>query len=682
MKRLTYILVIVAMVAAIFPRITHGTARVQLIIDGVELAELDTPPVIISSRVMVPARAVFESVGGSADWDPYSRQITVNYIDSTLIMTVGSTWAWFNGEYIQMEVPPIIINGRTLIPLRFPAETFGFGVDWDPRGPSAIISTSGDIIVPDTPSLDFGTQPSPPASMTATDISSSPIHAAPHSTTHIVDILCPEETGAAAYIIQASSPITYAEHFLLSENRLVIDIHNALSSLEGPFNRYGPVRRVRYSQFSNAPNITRVVFELRDYVEYSVALSYDRKQLIVAFTVNNISEITTTSNSRSDTISIYGDFQPSVRVSSEGYPNYFTVYIDNARMNAPEHYMPAGVLASRFETGQNNGVAYVRVYVRGEWPGISLTHSLNSVSVVLSQGLYGVRYDSRARELRLSRDVVTMNLNEVRHIEEYLENRFTFILPAGANGLGVGTLNVADAYIRSINLRVNSAGNTVILFETTRVMAFTLHVTDDEYIIRANLPQEVYDFIVVIDPGHGGRDPGAVHHGIRESELVLTIAHMVMEFINENPNIRGYMTRHTDVAVANTWRAAFANQFADLYVAIHANAVNNRPNVSGIETWYLRHSREDNLGFTSRQFARIMQRRLINATNAVDRGIKRNSTWIVLRDTQMPAVLLELGFLTNREEAARLASSSHQRRVARAIYEGIVEAFEAYQPDR
>jgi len=73
---------------------------------------------------------------------------------------------------------------------------------------------------------------------------------------------------------------------------------------------------------------------------------------------------------------------------------------------------------------------------------------------------------------------------------------------------------------------------------------------------------------------------------------------------------------------------------------------------------------------------------LISTTGAIDRGIKNNRNFMVLRDTQMPAALIEVGFLTNREEALRLADPQHQRVLAQAIYDGIVAAYEAYGPRR
>lgn len=684
MKRVIYILLVAAMLATLLPSRVQAISQVRLIIDNHELSGLDTPPVILNSRVMVPARAVFERVGGTVDWNAASREITVRYSGDILVMTVGQTQAILNGRIIHMEVPPVILADRTLIPLRFPAEAFGFDVAWDHVGRAAILHSPFDYPEEETTHVtDIPTPPPPPQNdpSLARDISSAPIYSVPHAGTNIIDLVNLFDTGADGYAIIASSPITDVNHFLLPDNRLVVDIYNAVSSITGPFAAIGPVSDVRSSQFSRTPNITRVVFDIVGPVEFSLALSYDRQTLTVAFSVNTISSIISTSNEHTDTLRIEGDFQPSIRLSSAGYPNYVIVYIDNARVTAPGGDMPGGNFGSRFTTGQgSNGAAYVRVDIRNTWPSISLTHGSNFVSLSLHDGINGVRYDFATRELRISRDVVTLNVNQVQYVEEYLLNRYTFTLPMGASGLGLGTLYVGDGFINSVNLRQSAAGNTQIVFETARVMAFTIHETATEYIIRGNLPREVYDFIVVIDPGHGGRDPGAGHFGIAEKDVVLAISHMIMELLNQNPNIRAYMTRHTDVTVANSWRVAFANQMADLYVSVHANAVNNRPTVTGIETWYLPNARET--AFTSNQLARLIQYRMITATGAVDRGIKNNRNFMVLRDTNMPAALVEVGFLTNQEEAMRLANPQHQRLLAQAIYEGIVAAYEAYGPRR
>jgi len=289
-----YIFLAIAMVAAFSPDVAYAATgqQARLIIDNQEIIGLDTPPIILNNRVMVPARAVFERVGGSVDWNSADRIVTVFFGTDVLHMTVGSTWAQLNGEFIHMEDPPVIIGGRTLIPLRFPAEAFGFCVDWDPSRRAAILNSPEDVpgepsstpppddeaaATPAPPNDDHTADPTPtppPSSHNiSTDISSVPITPAPHPRADIVSLLAPTGTGAMAYTITASSPITDVDHFLLYDNRLVVDIYNAVSSLSGPFVAGGPVSEVRSSQFSRDPYITRVVFDLVGAVEFSVSLS-------------------------------------------------------------------------------------------------------------------------------------------------------------------------------------------------------------------------------------------------------------------------------------------------------------------------------------------------------------------------------------------------------------------------
>jgi len=416
------------------------------------------------------------------------------------------------------------------------------------------------------------------------------------------------------------------------------------------------------------------VFHLSVATEFSISLSNDRRTLTVAFTKNNITA-TPNFSADADLLTISGDFQPSVRLSAASYPHYLTIYVDNAAMLGVGEFFQSGGFVSHYVIEQRQSTGVIRVFMHGEWPAMSVNHGRGYTMVVLHHGLQGVRYDFWSRELRLSRDAVPyMDISQVRRNNEYLLNRYTLTLPVAGHGLGMGSLYVADSHVNSVTVRRNSAGYAQIVFDTSRIMAFTVHETPYEFIIRARLPQDVHPFIVVIDPGHGGRDPGAVHHGIRESDLVLTISHMVAERLRRHPDIQVYMTRHTDVSVTLSQRTRLANQMADLYVSIHANAVRNNPGVSGIETWYTPHSRENNMRLNSRQFAQIMQRHMISATGAVDRGARTTPSFVVTRDTTMPAVLLEVGFLTNPQEAARLATTAHQQRLAQAIYEGILES--------
>jgi N-acetylmuramoyl-L-alanine amidase len=170
---------------------------------------------------------------------------------------------------------------------------------------------------------------------------------------------------------------------------------------------------------------------------------------------------------------------------------------------------------------------------------------------------------------------------------------------------------------------------------------------------------------VVIDPGHGGDDPGAIGiNGLREKDIILSIAQDVEEILSEQ-DIDVVMTRDTDVFISLEGRTDLANDLdADLFVSIHANSINlSRPDVSGLETYYYQ---------SGRRLAEVIHWSILNGVDIDDRSIRR-ARFFVLRHSTMPAVLVEVGFVTGEVDAANLRDSNHRRRMAEAIARGIVE---------
>lgn len=174
--------------------------------------------------------------------------------------------------------------------------------------------------------------------------------------------------------------------------------------------------------------------------------------------------------------------------------------------------------------------------------------------------------------------------------------------------------------------------------------------------------------VVVIDPGHGGPDPGAVGiGGIYEKEIVLDISLQVASLL-EAQEIQAILTRQTDVDLGLQPRVAIANRArATLFVSIHANAISmSRPEVNGIETFHVAGSVE------GQQLAASIQRHLLANTGMRDRGVKR-ARFYVLVHTAMPAVLVEVGFVTGQEDAPRLSDPATRTLMAQAIVSGILD---------
>jgi N-acetylmuramoyl-L-alanine amidase len=174
---------------------------------------------------------------------------------------------------------------------------------------------------------------------------------------------------------------------------------------------------------------------------------------------------------------------------------------------------------------------------------------------------------------------------------------------------------------------------------------------------------------VVIDAGHGGEDPGAPSvTGDWEKAFNLAVARKVYKLLERDSRITPFMTRSDDTYIGLYERAGFANDLgADLFISIHANRY--KPEISGVETYY---NRADSL-----KLAEVMHKHLLKATGLPDRDV-RKANFVVIRETTMPAVLLECGYLSNGKDAKLLFTESVQNRIAEEIVAGIKEYLTAY----
>ncbi|MBE9039226.1 N-acetylmuramoyl-L-alanine amidase, partial [Oscillatoriales cyanobacterium LEGE 11467] len=178
--------------------------------------------------------------------------------------------------------------------------------------------------------------------------------------------------------------------------------------------------------------------------------------------------------------------------------------------------------------------------------------------------------------------------------------------------------------------------------------------------------------VVVIDPGHGGPDVGAVGiGGLQEIEVVDPVAYRTAQLLEEQ-GIAVVLTRSENIDLDLEPRVQLANRLdANLFVSIHANAISlSRPDVNGVETYYYS---------TGGRLAQVIHSYLLEASGGPDRGVK-TARFYVLRNTDMPAALVELGFVTGRYDAPRLADGEYQEILALAIARGILAYISQYCP--
>lgn len=175
---------------------------------------------------------------------------------------------------------------------------------------------------------------------------------------------------------------------------------------------------------------------------------------------------------------------------------------------------------------------------------------------------------------------------------------------------------------------------------------------------------------VCIDPSHGGKDPGATGGGVRESAVVLNVAKKIRSYL-EAKGCTVMLTRETDVFVELSDRARMANEGkAILFVSVHCNSAKDNARATGMEVYHYTRASE-----ASKRAARVIYDKLLPVCGLRGRGIKSKDL-AVLRETAMPAVLVELGFISNPIDRAKLTNLAWQDDAAKAIADGIVEALQ------
>ena len=149
MKRFSAVLITLVLIFSAFTFSVGAADGITVVLDG-EVVTFDVPPQIINGRTMVPIRAVFEALGATLDWNASTRTATATIDDYVVKCTIDSKILTVCGEKTEMDTAPVIVGGRTLMPLRFAAEAFGCTVSWYGSARTAVISSEGFSLGGDT----------------------------------------------------------------------------------------------------------------------------------------------------------------------------------------------------------------------------------------------------------------------------------------------------------------------------------------------------------------------------------------------------------------------------------------------------------------------------------------------------------------------------------------------------
>lgn len=230
----------------------------------------------------------------------------------------------------------------------------------------------------------------------------------------------------------------------------------------------------------------------------------------------------------------------------------------------------------------------------------------------------------------------------------------------------------------SIEYLKNTSNNTfngIITFNLDTVYVPTLHQDKGHFFLSLKKPSHVFDTIIVIDAGHGGKDPGthSVDRIYFEKDVNLDVTLYLKELLDKE-NIKVYYTRSKDETVYLKPRVEFANEVeADLFLSIHCNA-SESTKAYGSEVLYNENHSSNVL--SSKDFADICLEEILGVTNRVNRGLVEASEMVVVGNANMPVALIEIGFMTNQVELDFLLKDSNKISIANALHRSIMRAID------
>lgn len=640
-------------------------SKVSIVLNGTQVDNLIISPKIIDENVLVSTIDIKNLLDVGIDSNITNNLVNITNNQDSLILEINSNLANFNGEDILLDSAPMLINDFIMLPITFIAEALGFETLWN----ESLNELHINNLLENT------------AVSRQTDSTSYPEKT-------VTNISVPNQLEPHTFVIETSSEIEEFNYFELDNGRIVIDIHDTTIDLEGTQNiiENSPnVSLIRWSETEVDGNeVARIVIELSLLSSiYDIYISEDKRSINVHFK-ENLVNISSNFSQRVDSINIAGTRPPDINVSNIYGNNNLIIDVYNGKLNNLEQPVITGNFIKDYSVTQlDNNI--VRINIMLEHPvSYSLSYYNNTVSVIIAEPTFNnITFNPDNNTIILTQSESSpIKINDITHNYDDFHSGYILTLPGDySDFFGDGVIEVYNEFINTIGI-VTESGNTNIVIDQNRIIALDIRERGEEIFINIIPPKDKYDKIVILDPGHGGHDPGAHHFDVMEKDLNLIISNMAKELLKQDENIKVYATRSTDVFVPLTKRSELANEAADLFVSIHLNAIGEGHNVTrGTETYYLVNDTDENFDITREEVATIFQTNLVKGLGTRDRGIK-TANFSVLRNTNIPSVLLELGFLTNKEENDMFSDPIIQQKVAEIIYQSIIEIFEIYTPVR
>jgi N-acetylmuramoyl-L-alanine amidase len=605
---------------------------IEIYING-QKVESDVAPIIVNDRTLVPLRVISENLGASVYWDNTQRMVRITTSTKTILLKINDKKAVINDREVVLDTPATIVKDRTMVPLRFIGESLGAEVFWDNAQRRVIITRF---------------QPK------------------------VIDFSYEVVNGKPSVVLRGDSPLEYVTQPATSKNQIAIDIKGQMATEKNALYIYDDfIEKAIMGSIQQDPPVTRVVVDLKGGVPYEINRSEDKNTIIISF-INTLSGVTVDSDDQRVTVNLVTTQPTKINYFFLSNPDRLVMDINDAVLSTSPPEIPRNNYIKEIRLGQftvNPNTVRVVFDLKSDI-NYQVFQDKNNISVIFSKVNTVKRVNVESRE-ESSSVRITASGEIGYEIKADKSNRQLKLVIAGVaidkNLLEQETIDVSDGIVDYVELKKVKGPknyNLEVIINLSLFTSYELTTTPPSSEIELVIYKSpLQNKIIVVDPGHGGSDPGAEAGNVQEKNLNLDIALKLRDLL-EQGGAKVLMTRDKDIFVNLYTRAGIANEVkADLFISIHNNAGSS--GTSGTETLYYPEPEKKAL-------ALCIQKALVKSIGLPDRGIVERPGLVVTRETRMPSALAEVAFMTNQGDLSLLLTDEFRQKAAEGIASGII----------
>jgi N-acetylmuramoyl-L-alanine amidase len=547
-----------------------------------------------------------------------------------------------DGKVIDMETPSFVYVDRTLVPLRFVAESFGAKVDWDQKAKTATV-LHGDKKIDLTINSEIAILNNEKKPLDKNSI--------PKLVTFSND-----DTRTMVPLAFMSEVLGYE----VGWDDVVKAAYINSKVEENPESQPKPDRPKEEPEI----DLTNKVMDIKHE-------SVDGKEAIVIYGTKEV-KLNTIKFKEPERISI--DLMDSTLQGSTFY-NYdynlgFIKGVRASQFSPDNNYKPDDKIV-RVVLDIKDGIYS---------PDVKIDKYDNKIVIFPEKSFWeNMTYNVDGKDRTITIDSLTDTNYSVNY--DVLTKSMEINIPKDNVELLTGVASISDGLVEDFKV-VEESGNMKVVIQFKKSIEYTIlsNAIDNKVMVRVKRDSDLKpsDRVIVVDAGHGGTDPGAISSNkTKEKDVNLQIS-LKTEKALKDAGYNVLMTRDTDKTLGLYERPAFANNnFADLFISIHSNSTENK-DVHGIEVLYAPAAAGSEKEEGQQILTKAIMDELLKATGAKKRGIIERPKLVVIRESKMPAVLIEVGFLSNAKEEKLITDDAYQNKIVEAILRGIEIYFETY----